>query len=112
MIARYVMATIGGCLITLALLLGTNQIAQTCNERDPTRYCGTTEFVALPDGRRPTAPPAPAMPPPRPRLDVRSSGTPDLPVQIPRVDQDRVAPPPLIPEPDPNAVARPARRPE
>src|SRR5690606_7881611 len=40
MIVRYITATIGGCVITIAMLLGMNQIAERFKERDPTRYFG------------------------------------------------------------------------
>lgn len=102
MIVRYVTAAIGGSLITVAMLLGMNEVAQKFKERDPTRYFGIVDFVALPESRRPTPPPAPAVPPERPRVEVRTSTATSLPLQIPRVDQERVIPPPLIPEPDPD----------
>jgi len=107
MIGRYLAATIGGSVITVAMLLGMNEIAEQFKERDATRYFGIVDFVALPKDRRPTPPPAPAIPPERPRIDVRTQGT-RLPVQIPSVDHERVAPPPLVPDPD---AVLPARRP-
>ena len=107
MIGRYLAATIGGSVITLAMLLGMNEIAEQFKERDPTRYFSVVDFVALPKDRRPSPPPVPAVPPERPRIDVRTQNT-RLPVQIPSVDQERVSPPPLIPDPD---AAVPARRP-
>jgi len=100
MIVRYVTAGIGASLITAAMLLGMNGIAQKFKERDPTRYFGIADFVSLPDDGRPRRPRAPATPPERPQIDVRAPGSTDLPLHIPSVDQERVAPPPLIPEPD------------
>lgn len=101
MIVRYVTAAIGGSLITVAMLLGMNEVAQKFKERDPTRYFSVVDFVALPQDRRPVRPPPPAMPPERPQIDVRTPGSSPLPLQMPTIDDDRVAPPPLIPEPDP-----------
>lgn len=78
-----------------------NQIAEKFKERDPTRYFGIVDFVALPENRRPTPPPAPATPPERPRIDVRGSGDPRPSVQLPSViDSELVRPPPLVPEAD------------
>jgi len=108
MIVRYITATIGGCLITFAMLLGMHGIAEKFKERDATRYFGIVDFVALPESRRPSPPPAPAIPPERPRIDVRTPTATSLPVQLPSVDQQRVTPPPLIPEPDPDG-SRPSR---
>ncbi|HEX6992589.1 MAG TPA: hypothetical protein VF339_00425 [Gammaproteobacteria bacterium] len=107
MIVRYITAAIGGGLITVAMLLGMNEVAQKFKERDPTRYFGIVDFVALPEDRRPARPPAPATPPERPRIDVQTPGSTALPLHMPSVDPDpdRVAPPPLIPEPDPEAPA-------
>ena len=110
MIVRYVMAAIGGSLITVAMLLGMNQIAQKFQERDPTRYFSIVDFVALPKDRRPTRPPAPSMPPERPQIEVHLPRGSTLPVQVPSVDDARVVPPPLIPEPIPNlSRSEPAR---
>ena len=106
MIVRYLTAAVGGSLITIAMLLGMNQVAEKFKERDPTRYFGVVDFVALPEGRRPTPPPAPTIPPERPRIDVRGSGDPSLPVHMPNVDRERVTPPPLIPESDSDNAGR------
>lgn len=100
MIARYLTALAGASVITIAILLGMNQVAKKFEERDAMRYFGITDFVALPESRRPEPPPPPAVPPDRPQIDVRPSGDSTLPVRIPSVDTDRVAPPPLIPSPD------------
>jgi hypothetical protein len=111
MIGRYIAAAVGGTVITLAMLLAMNQVALKFKDRDPTRYFGIVDFVALPEGsRRPQPPPAPTQPPARPQIDIQRSGGGNLPVSMPRVDEDRVAPPPLIPEPDPNAVGPASQR--
>ena len=67
MIGRYLVAVIGGTVITVGMLLAMNQVALKFKDRDATRYFGITDFVALPPGsRRPQPPPAPTMPPSRP----------------------------------------------
>lgn len=104
MIGRYIVATIGGSLVTLALLLAMNQVALKFQERDSTLYFGISDFVALPQSRRPQPPPAPAVPPDRPQIDIQRPGDTRLPVRMPSVDDTRVTPPPLIPEADPDAV--------
>ena len=109
MIARYVTAAVGASLITGAMLVGMNQVAQKFKERAPTKYFGITDFVALPRDGRPRPPPAPAIPPERPQIDIRVRGDTGLPVSIPSVLPDRVAPPPLVPEADPEAARRGTR---
>lgn len=100
MIARYLAALVGGSLITIAILLGMHHFAENITARDPMRYFGITDFVALPDSRRPTPPPAAATPPDRAQIDIRPSGDARVPVRMPQIDPDRVAPPPLVPEPN------------
>ncbi len=102
----------GASLITGAMLVGMNQIAEKFKERAPNTYFGITDFVALPRDRRPTPPPAPAIPPERPQIDIRvprDPGVPGVPVSIPSVPTDRVAPPPLVPEADPDSAQRGTR---
>jgi hypothetical protein len=98
MIPRIIAATIGGGLITTAMLLGMNQFTERFKEQDPIRYFTITDFIAAPPGRRPTPPPAPAAPPDRPQIEYRQPVGTRLPVESPAVEADRLQPPPLVPE--------------
>lgn len=106
MIARFIIAAVGGGIITTGMLLGMNQFAQQFKEQDPTRYFSVTDFVALPEPRKPRPPQAPMLPPDRPQIDVRVTDDSRLPVRLPSVDSERLTPPPLVPEGQPAPDSR------
>lgn len=99
MVPRFLIAAIGGSLITSAMLLGMNHFAQALKAQDPTQYFQVADFFAAPADRRPVRPAAPELPPERPQ--IHHSLPQDLNVSIPgpALDDERIAPPPLIPEP-------------
>jgi len=103
MVQRLLIAVAGASLITSAMLLGMNEVAQHLKERDPTQYFQISSFTPAPESRRPKPPPAPAVPPERPWLDHAQPRDTRVPVTAPSVDPERLAAPPLVPEPSPDA---------
>ena len=52
MLSRFLVALVGGIVITVAILLGMTEITKRFRDRDPTRYFRITDVIPAPDGRR------------------------------------------------------------
>ncbi|MFO7286175.1 MAG: hypothetical protein LOD94_00685 [Gammaproteobacteria bacterium] len=104
MIPRYLVAFVGASLITSAMLLGMNEVARRLKERDPTQYFQISSFIPAPEDRRPRRPPAPQARPELPQIEYATPLDADVPLSVPTVDPDRLASPPLVPEPSPGAT--------
>lgn len=85
--------------MTLALLYGMHFVTKRFEERDPTQYFPITEFIPASERRMPPRPPTPQAPPERPRIDPLIDPIAPEAVPAPSVGQDRLATPPLLPEP-------------
>ena len=72
---RLVIASIGGALITITILLGMSEVAQKFRERDPTRYYRIVDFIPAPDGWRRPEFRDPTLRPERTQLPYEGSGT-------------------------------------
>jgi len=99
MVPRLLIAFAGASLITSAMLLGMNRIAQSLKERDPIQYFQISAFTPAPESRRPKPIPPPAVPPELPRIDFREPRDTRVPVAVPSIDPEGLAAPPLVPEP-------------
>ena len=99
MVPRFLIAAVGGSLITSAMLLGMNHFAQALQVRDPTQYFQVADFFAGPANRRPTRPAAPDLPPERPQIQYSKPEDLGVSIPTPALEDERVSPPPLIPEP-------------
>lgn len=72
--ARLIIASIGGAIITLSILLGMSGIAEKFRERDPTRYFRIVDFIPAPDGWQRPEFRDPTLPPERAQLPYEESG--------------------------------------
>ncbi len=106
MLPRLLISVAGASVITSAMLLGMNQIAQRFKERDPMQYFQISSFTPAPESRRPKPLPPPAVPPELPQIDYSDRRGARVPLSAPSVDPDRLAAPPLVPEPSAAPDAR------
>ena len=83
--ARLLIASIGGAIITLSILLGMSGIAEKFRERDPTRYFRIVDFIPAPDGWQRPEFRDPTLPPERAQLPYDGSGT-GIAVETPSAD--------------------------
>lgn len=67
-VARILIASIGGAIITVSILYGMSGIAAKFRERDPTRYFSIVDFIPAPDGWRRPEFRDPTLPPERAQL--------------------------------------------
>lgn len=74
MIARLVVAVVGACLITGALLLGMSEFTAIFRQHDGGKYFLITDILPAPDRGRPQRPPAAAMPPGRQVVEFDGNG--------------------------------------
>ena len=84
-VARIVIASIGGAIITVSILLGMSGIAEKFRERDPTRYFRIVEFIPAPDGWRRPEFRDPTLPPERAQLPYEGPRA-AIPVDTPSAD--------------------------
>jgi hypothetical protein len=98
MVARILIAVVGGFAITVGLLLGMTQATKNFKTMDPTRYFGIVDFVPAPQGRRVQPPPDAAAPPGRPSLQYDRSHEPAVPFERPSIEEAT----PAAPMPSPN----------
>jgi len=106
MIPRYLAAFVGASLVTSAMLLGMNEVARRLKDRGPTQYFRISSFVPAPESRRPVRPPAPQTRPELPQIEYTTPRDAGVPLSAPTVDPERLAAPPLVPEPLPDATPR------
>ncbi len=84
-VARILIASIGGAIITVSILLGMSEIAAKFRERDPTQYFRIVDFIPAPDGWRRPEFRDPTLPPERAQLPFDGEGA-AVPVEVPEAD--------------------------
>ena len=87
--ARLVIASIGGAVITISILLGMSEIAVKFRERDPTRYFRIVDFIPAPDGWRRPEFRDPTLPPERAQLPYEGSGA-SVAVEAPAAELEAI----------------------
>jgi len=108
MIIRILIALVGASAITIGLLLGMNEVAESLRERDGTKFFRINDIVVSPSGRsRPARPSAPERPPDRLTPQLPRSSTPGigLGIESPTRPQPAVADPDIPPITLPDASA-------
>ena len=83
--ARILIASIGGAIITVSILFGMSEIAAKFRERDPTRYFRIVDFIPAPDGWRRPEFRDPTLPPERAQLPYEGEGA-AVAVEAPEAD--------------------------
>lgn len=84
MIARILIAVVGASAITVSLLLGMNQVAESLRVRDATKYFQISDVIVLRSGRwRPDRPAAPELPPERAQPELRPLRAPGIGIEPP-----------------------------
>src|SRR5690606_41557075 len=94
MVARIVVSVVGGSVITVAMLLGMNEVTKHFKDRDPTQYFVITDFIPGPERRVPTPLPAPAPLPERAQINLNDTHAPRPPAERPQIVEQRLPPPP------------------
>ncbi len=88
-VARLVIASIGGAIITISILLAMSEIAAKFRERDPTRYFRIVDFIPAPDGWQRPEFRDPTLPPERAQLPYEGSGA-SVAVEAPAAELEAI----------------------
>lgn len=83
--ARILIASVGGAIITVSILFGMSEIAAKFRERDPTRYFRIVDFIPAPDGWQRPEFRDPTLPPERAQLPYEDEGA-AVAVETPEAD--------------------------